>query len=678
MATTQTLIASWHPTYAYFHNPYAWGAFETDLDRFARAIHGRLDVVPDKRHMVFHPTYKDVRRLAKHCLRSGDPFVLDIETKPEAGDEEGFTGKDALRCQLRLVGLGCSSWGLSHYWRNDGRRVEREIKYWLEHPKLQKVLQNGEYFDQRVMARYDIDVHPVFDIREQRRALSATSPLRLDYQVSLATDFPSWKADHSNKDEKGYVWWTNDIDEEKDYNIKDTIGTARCKLKWDKEPEWPSERVQKLYAHQHRLAQIAAQMNTTGIKIDKVQRYFMAYCLKQKFVEETEKLEKLVAIPDWTSSPDNMRALIYKKHATGKKAHLGRFNLEDPYDPDMYVDPKEMTTIGVDETQLTMLLVDGNTPEELKEIINQYWEVQGTWKQRSTFIASKKVSQTIDQNYRMHPDFNSCGTDTGRFTGPIMITPKPLRSMYVADRNCKLIGADYRQMELRVMYAVTRDEALGDGIRKGNVYVEEAKDYFNLPKHFTKVPDGEAFDPLKHIKPSMYKVTKNTRLAAQYGSGKKKFYHQLMGMDRTTKYDDAMRVRDAFLVRNHRTVEWWDEETERVILTGYSASRIMDRRRVYPRLPDRPEIANYPIQSTAADVKNIALIAVADAIERYHMKSRIIIDLHDAIYVNAPNGEVKAMTGLLEECMTQTFEIQGVKYNFPVDIGVHERWSDFS
>ena len=678
----QTLIASWHPTYAYFHNPYAWGPFEVDLARFARAINNELEEIPDKRHMVFHPTYKDVRRLAKHCLKNKDPFVLDIETKPEEGDEEGYTGKDALRCQLRLVGLGCTTWGLSHRWQGDGRRVEREIKYWLEHPKLKKVTMNGDYFDLRVMRRYGIEVAPCDDIREQLRALSSTAPLNLNYQVSISTDFDSWKKDHASaKDEKGYVWWANDIEEEKKYNIKDTIGTARSHKKWNAEPQWHTPRVQRLYRHQRRLGQIAAEMNTTGVKIDKMQRYFMAYCFKQKYQEEAEKLQKLVGIPGWTSSPDNIRALIYKKHATGKKAAFGRFNLDDPFDPDMYVDPKEMTTIGVDENQLTMLLVDANTPPELKEIIQQYWEVQGTWKQRSTFVASTKISQTIDKNYRMHPDFNSCGTDTGRFTGAILITPKFIRSMYVADPGCEILGADYKQMELRVMYAVTGDEALGDGIRKGNVYVEEAKDYFGLPAHFVKFdPDSgdKVFDPERHIKPAAYKVTKNTRLAAQYGSGKKKFFHQLMGMDRTTQYDAAMRIRDKFLARNHRTVEWWEEETERVMATGYSESRIMQRRRVYPRLPDRPEIANYPIQATAADVKNTALIAVDDAIKRYRLRSRIIIDLHDAIYCNVPKSELRTMERILTDCMCQTFEIQGKKFNFPVDLAHHHRWGDFA
>lgn len=680
MTESYNLIATWHPTFAFFHNPFAWGAFDCDVARFKRMLTGKLEKLPKEKDLVTKPTWKDVRRLFKECLKKGLPVALDIETIPEGGAEsdERWTGKDPLRCQLQLLGVGCETWGLSHRWTDGHLRVERELAKWLRDPRVCKTLQNGDWFDLRVLARYDCTVENIRDTREMRRVLSSTSPLRLDYLGSIYTDYHSWKADHqSAKDEKGYVF-TGDVTEKKRYNIHDCIVTARVDREILKDPDWGTPRVQNLYAHQRRLAEIAASMNTVGIRVDKLRRYFMAWCLKQEFGEKSLILEAAVGIQGWRSSPDNMRALIYKKHAVGKKAAFGRFQLEDPYDPDMYVNPKEMDTIGVNEDQLTLLLMDPGIPEDLKNIINLYWDVQGTWKKRSTYVTSKEISHAIDKDYRLHPNWNSCGADTGRFSGFLMVIPKELRAQYIADKGCVLIGADYRQMELRVMYAVTGDEALGDGIRKGNVYVEEAKDYFSLPPHMTKKPDDAQFDPERHIKPSMYKVTKNTRLAAQYGSGKKKFFSQLIGMDRSTSYDMSMKTRDAFLKRNHRTVEWWEEETEQVHACSYSASRIMDRRRVYPRPPDRPEIANYPIQSTAADVKNLAMIAIDDEIKRLHMKSRIIIDLHDAIYTNTPKDEIHAMSAVMQACMERVYRIQGKDYSFPVDMGIHERWSDFS
>lgn len=671
------LIATWHPTFAYFHSPFEWGAFDADISRFARMVRNELEPLPLAKDLKINPTLNDVRELHRWALKHKLPVSLDIETMPErSGDEWRHTGKDPLRAKLQLLGMGNGTSAFSHYWTDGTRQVEKAIKALLLDARVVKILQNGDWFDLRVMARYGLYVRNIVDTREQRRALVATSPLRLDYIGSLTTDYFAWKEDHQSKDEKGFVF-TQDINKKKLYNCHDCVVTWRSYIHMTKEPVWKTPRVQRLYAHQRKLAQIAASMHTTGIRIDKMQRYFMAWGLKQEHQERAEAVSKAVNISGFVPSPDNMRSLIFKKHAVGKKAKFARFNLEDPFDPEMYVKPKEMETISVGENALTLLLIDPETPAELKEIIKLYWECQAVWKKRSTYVVSKGVSQTIDGKYRMHADWNSCGTDTGRFSSALMVIPKELRSMYIADPGCVIVGADIRQQELRVMYAITGDEALGDGIRKGNVYVEEAKDYFDLPAHFTKKPDGVPYDPTKHIKPEAYKITKNTRLAAQYGSGKKKFFQQLIGNDRSVQYDAAMRVRDKFLDRNKRTVQWWEEETERVYATSYSESRIMHRRRVYPRPPERPDIANYPIQSTAADGKNLALIAVFDTIQKYKMKSRIIIDLHDAIYINTPYAEVKAMTEILQTCMETAYRSLTTTVPFPVDIEAHERWSDF-
>lgn len=684
-ASAYNLIATWHPTFAYFHNPKVWGAFEIDLDRFKRMIQGKLEPLPTTKQLNVAPTWRDVRKLAEWCLKHNEPLIVDIETIPEKGVEsdERWTGKNPLRCQMQLVGLGCTKSGLSIRWLEAQPRIMAETKRWLESTRITKCLQNGDWFDLRVFRRYGINVAPVEDIREMRRALVATSPLRLDYQGSLLTDYFPWKSDHqANRDEKGYVF-TTDVVEKQRYNIHDCIVTGRCRKKHVAEEEWNTPRIQRLYEHQRWLAIIAAEMGTGGIRVDKMRRYFMDHCMKQEYQEHAKSLEALVAIPGWKSSPDNLRALIYSKHAVGKKAAFGRFNLPDPLDPDMYSNPEEMGTIGVGEEQLTLLLIDPSTPPDLKQIIKKYWEVQGIRKKHSTYVVSTDMTQGLDANYVYHPEWNSCGTETGRFSGFMMVFPKDMRAMIVADPGCLILGADYKQMELRVMYAVTGDEALGDGIRKGNVYVEEAKSYFGLPDHIQKLPDDiKEWIAERHldlyIKPAVYKVTKNTRLAAQFGSGKKKFFSQIIGMDRNANYDEMMRVRDAFLNRNHRTVEWWEEETERVMKCGYSQSHILDRRRYYARPPDRPDIANYPIQSTAADVKNIALIKVFRALKHYRMKTRIIIDLHDAMYLNAPYKEVSAANQILQTYMEAPYKILGKTYSFPVDMGQGERWSDFN
>ena len=510
----------------------------------------------------------------------------------------------------------------------------------------------------------------IVDIREARRALSATSPLKLSYQASIyPTDYFPWK-EAEGDDEKSTVF-TKSSKALGIYNAHDCVVTARVWQGIQAEPEWNTPRVQQLYEHQSGLAQVAAEMHSTGIRIDRGMRKWMAWALLEEYQEKERKFLKAVGIKGFECQPNHFRALIFQRHARKKYEHLARFNLEDPLDPSMYVDPREMETISVDEDALTLLLIDPSTPDELKALIQLYWDAQEVWKARSTFVVSKKISHAIGPDGRLRAGWNSCGTDTGRFSCKdpnVMNIEKQLRSMYCASKGGVLVGADRMQFELRIMYAVTGDEALGAGIRAGNVYVEEAKDYFDLPKHLKKAD----------IKPDAYKSTKNIRLAKQYGAGKKKVFQMMLKQDRACTYQKSLLLGEAFERRNARTVAWWAEETERVLKCGYSETRVLQRRRVYPAEPERTDTANYPIQGSAADIKNLWMLDVHAALQKHSMKSKLIIDLHDALYTDGPKSEAATVQRIMEDTAATEYEIQGMKYVFPVECQRHFRWGDFT
>lgn len=179
------LIITFNPAFAFFHNPYEYGAFEADLFRFVRLINGTLEPGPTR--LETSPTVEDVFNVARNV-----PFIsVDVETWPE-NSAEPWTGKDPLRARLRKVGLGNTEWGLSHQW-STSHKVEVAIKRVLEDTNILKVAHNWDWFDDRVLKRYGIHATPVEDTRDLRRALSTTSPLRLPYVASLYTDAPPWK-----------------------------------------------------------------------------------------------------------------------------------------------------------------------------------------------------------------------------------------------------------------------------------------------------------------------------------------------------------------------------------------------------------------------------------------------------------------------------------------------------
>jgi DNA polymerase I-like protein with 3'-5' exonuclease and polymerase domains len=526
-----------------------------------------------------------------------------------------------------------------------------------------------------VLHRFGVEVVNYEDTRDARRALVSTSNLKLAYLGSIYTDYHAWKEGDSD-DEKGLVFTTN-LKKKKRYNVHDCVVTARVWKGITSEPEWGTPRVQRLYEHQRKLAVIGAAMHRVGIRVDAKRRKELADELEALYNQREADFLKKVGIPGFQCNPNYMRALIFEKHATGKYAAFGRFNLPDPIDPAFYKD-REMTRIKVDTAALTLLLIDPTVPQELKDIIQAYWDAEEVWKLRSTFVVSKRIDQAIGPDGRLRAGWNSCGTDTGRFACSepnLMNIPASedtpwanVRSMYVAAPGFTFIGADYSQLELRVMAAVAKDDALSQALATADVYTTEAIDYFQLPPDTTK----------ETIKPEARKAAKIIRLARQYGAGEKKGFQIAVQVNRNMTFQMFRPLLKAFDRRNWRTVAYWDEEMERVLKTGYSETRIMRRRREYPREPERSEVANYPIQGTAADIKNIALIEVYEEFQRRGMKSRIVVDLHDAIYVEAHKKEKSAVYDIMRAAMEKTHHIDGDDYVFPAKFKESDCWGDLA
>jgi len=184
------LIVTWHPTYAFFRNPWEWGNFAVDLARFARLIAGTVEksAVLDTK-----PSVETIRRFGNF-----DWVAVDIETRP-VGDDQPWTGKDPTRARLRTVQLGRPMFGCAFPWNYRHRREAKAFTKLMANPKVLKVWCNGLWFDLRVLARFGVEVVNVADVRDMRRAVSTTSRLSLRYLTSIYSDFPPWK---ENGDEK--------------------------------------------------------------------------------------------------------------------------------------------------------------------------------------------------------------------------------------------------------------------------------------------------------------------------------------------------------------------------------------------------------------------------------------------------------------------------------------------
>jgi DNA polymerase I-like protein with 3'-5' exonuclease and polymerase domains len=659
-----TLISTWHPTYAMFKNPFSWGEFKIDLDRFSRAISGNLRPGPSR--ILKAPRPEDVAKVASYGY-----VCVDIETAP-ADKLRPWTAKDPLRAEMRCVGVGNHDWGLAQMWRGKRKNLAtmNAMQNLCADPKIKKVFHNGIWFDRPIMKRYGFTFANVEDTRDARRALSSTSRLGLKYLGTIYDDPIPWAEKEEDEDEK--VIFTRNIDDLLTYNVYDTVEDARVWQGMLAEPEWSTKRVQNLYRYHLNTSQIAANMRARGMWIDAKERKRLSDHLEKLYDEREKKVLQAVNIDGFKCTPNHMRALIFKRH---ERDDIKRFSLEDPIDKKMW--NPDGDTIKVDQSTLLLLYVDPGVPKELKDIIDLYWEAESAWKARSTFVSSPSIDRAIGDDGFLRPEWNSCGADTGRWScrrPNVMTIPKDteedsvrgelpnIRRMYAAQPGFVLIE------ELRVMAAIAKDEVLMAALAKGDVYTEDAKDIFKLPAHFTK----------KDIKPQSRQLAKTVHLGYQYGAGTNALYMQCLETDRTLKYGAVQMVHDGMKKRYWRTVQYWEEEQARVRKTGYSETRILNRRRYYPREPPVTETANYPIQGTAADITGMAMIEIEDTLAREIPKGGIICQVHDSILLAVPDQEriVNRAIAITREIMSRPVEIEGERYSLPVDIKKGYNWAD--
>ncbi len=448
------------------------------------------------------------------------------------------------------------------------------------------------------------------------------------------------------------------------YNAYDCSGTARIFEALIAEHRWKEERVQKLHDIHVRLSKLCARMHTDGMFVHKMNRRFMAYCLMQEYLEKERTFIKRCGVKGMRCTPTDLRKLIYKRHATEE---ISRFNLPDPFDPKMYTD-ETLEKISVDATSLRLLIAEGDCPNELKMIITSYWAAESAWNSRKALV-SKRTLHAIGPDGFLRPGWNSCGTDTMRFTTRdpnVMAWEKQVRAMIGAPKGCALVGMDKSQLEIRVVEIVSKDDFLWGLIQTGDVYSADARDAFALPVDFN----------VKKLKPAARQACKIIRLASQYQSGLPTVYAQYLEQDENVSFMHVKALYERFHRVHKEGIDAYAEaECRFTAKHGYSEGRVLHGRRYYPRPPPITEACNWPIQRTAAEMMNIETLRYARLLKAIK-DAKLIIQQHDSIVTQCRVKDVERVKALKSECFNTSYTINERTRPFPIEIKVGQTWDE--
>lgn len=393
------------------------------------------------------------------------------------------------------------------------------------------------------------------------------------------------------------------------------------------------------------LIPVLVKMERRGVAID--QKAFSVFLSEVE--KELHRLSKAIELE--AGETFNLRSSQQLSHILFEKLNLKS---------------KRKTPGGVASTSSEVL----EALADLHPIVPLILDFRMLEKLRSTYLAP--LPSLVDQNGRLHTTFNNLATATGRLSSsspnlqniPIRGKFGPrMRACFVAKPDYHLVSADYSQIELRILAALSKDPTLTEAFHQGeDIHTRTASVLFE------KAPADVALEERRKAK--------TINFGLLYGMGPQKLGRELsIPMAEAKKFIEIYFSRLSGVKTFFETVE---EEAKRL---GY-VTTIFGRRRLLPDIHSRnPNLAqaakrmaiNTVIQGSAADIIKLAMLAVDHDEHLAELQAELLLQVHDELVMEVPKKHSEAAGRRLSELMTSV-------HDFGLPLGVDWRfghtWSE--
>ena len=258
--------------------------------------------------------------------------------------------------------------------------------------------------------------------------------------------------------------------------------------------------------------------------------------------------------------------------------------------------------------------------------------------------------KAIDPDGRVRTRFQMTVTATGRLSSTepnLQNIPtrtdlgSEFRRMFTAEEGCVLVDADYSQIELRILAHIAGDEAMRAAfLAGGDFHAETAAKVFHV--------DREA------VTHEMRRSAKAVNFGIVYGISAFS-----LSQDLGVTVAEAKAYMEAYFATFPGVRRYMDEVVRQARERGY-VETLLHRRRDLPELTSSNKnmqafgervALNMPIQGTAADVMKLAMVKVWTRLRAERPAARLVLQVHDELIVECPEGEAEAVAKLLEEEM---------------------------
>ena len=561
------------------------------------------------------------------------------------------TSLDAL--QAELVGIAFSWEKSKGYYlvlpedRTETLAILEPFKAFFEHTEIEKIGHNLKY-DLKVLKNYELNVNaPLFDTMiahylvnpDMRHNMDVLAETYLDYSPQSITELIGKKGVNQGS--------MRDVAVEKqtEYAVEDADITFQLKDYFEK--EMLAAQTMDLYKKvELPLVKVLTAMECEGINLD------------VPFLEELSK---------------NLTVDIQKLEKTIFDAAGETFNLASPkqlgpilFDKLKLVDKPKKTKTGQYSTAEDVLSYLAKEHPIVSDILD--W--RSLKKLQNTYVDAlpKEINPKTG---RVHTIYNQAVAATGRLSSnnpnlqniPIRTARgQQVRKAFVPrDDQHVLMAADYSQIELRIIAALSKDEGmLAAFLNNEDIHQATAAKVFNVPlEEVTRTQRGNA---------------KTVNFGIIYGVS-------AFGLSQQTDLNrtEAKELIDTYYATYPKLRNYIQEQVDFARDNGY-VTTVLGRRRYLKDINSQNAVVrgaaernavNAPIQGSAADIIKLAMIAIQSKLESENWKAKMLLQVHDELVFDVPKEEVEALQKMVKNEMENTFSLD---VPLVVDMGIGTNW----
>lgn len=600
--------------------------FGVETEKPVAEVSGLADIenTPHSYFLVETPMQRASLR-AELCIR--EEFCFDTET----------TGLDA-----HLADLVCMSFSFKkgEAWcvtvpadREGAVKVVQEFRLIFEDENIRKVGQNIKY-DILMLLQYGVEVRgPVYDTMVAHYLIQPELRHNLDYLCETYLKYRKVETESliGKKGKSQLTMWQVPVEKLKEYACEDADLTLQLKQVID--PELDRTGVRAVFSEiEMPLIPVLADMEKAGVTLNTKELDAYAQVLRRQLIDLEKEIRTLAGEDFNLSSPRQLGPILFEK-------------------------------LGIDSHAKTTKTKQYSTSEEVltklihkHPIVGKILEHRGLKKLLSTYVEA--LPQLVNPlTGKIHTSFNQTIAATGRLssTNPnLQNIPirdengREIRKAFTAsDENHRFLSADYSQIELRIMAALSRDGQMMEAFRNNqDIHTITASKIFKVS--------------LDQVTPDMRRQAKTANFGIIYGISAFGLSERL-----NISRGEAKSFIDGYFENFSRVKAYMDESIHLAREKGY-VETIKGRRRylsdinsanaVVRGVAERNAI-NAPIQGSAADVIKLAMIHIFHELRLQKLQAKMVLQVHDELNFDVPLDELDQVKQIVKEKMEHAVDI---------------------